>query len=234
MHIRRHPDPGWGPFFKRTISAQSHFIGCGIAFIGLIILMFFAGRTQSLEHLLACAVFGVSGMLVFGTSAVYHFLHDGFRISEKLMQILEDLDHAAIYIFIAGTYTPFLLNVVSQPWRTYLLIAVWSVAITGIAYTRYKPFLPRWAQHRGVYTGLFLVMGWTMLVRIGEVIENLSTVGLGLFLGGCLTYTIGALIYAFRWPRLFENVFGFHELWHLMVIFGFSFHYAMILGFYLP
>ena len=106
MHIQRHPDPGWGPFLKRTISAQTHLLGCVAALIGFVVLLVYAIRTQSSAHIAACTTLGLTGIIVFATSATYHFLHDGFRISEKLMQLLEDLDHFAIYLFIAGTYTP--------------------------------------------------------------------------------------------------------------------------------
>ena len=122
----------------------------------------------------------------------------------------------------------------APPWRTVLLVSIWVLAISGILYTRYKSILPRIFQHRGVYTGLFLLMGWTSLIRIGEIFENLTPVRFALLLAGGVTYSVGAIIYATKQQRLFVNVFGFHELWHIMVMLGFAFHYAMILSFYLP
>lgn len=232
MHIRRRPNSTLGLFIARTIAAQTHFLACIAAVVGLIFLVRFAIAKSQLGHVWACAIFGATAILVFATSAIYHFLHDGFHVSSRLERLLEDFDHFAIYLFIAGTYTPFLLNAVSEPWTTVLLIAIWSVAIIGILYTRFKSKLPSWAQHRFVYTGLFVLMGWTILVRIGEIVTRLSSTGLRLLIAGGISYSIGAVVYATRRPRLFVGVFGFHELWHVMVVLGFMFHYFMIASFY--
>ena len=183
-------------------------------------------------HFWSCLAFCIPGILVFATSAIYHFLSDGSQISNKLEKILENLDHFSIYLFIAGTYTPFLMNAVSGRWRTILLISIWVIAITGILYTFLKPKLPKLLQHRFVYTTLFVLMGWTIVIRIGEIIHRLNALELFFLLAGAFSYTIGAVIYATKRPRLFEGIFGFHELWHVMVLFGFCFHYLLILSFY--
>lgn len=233
MHVQRRPDHSMKMFFRRTIAAQSHLIGCAAAFAGLIVLLQMAVRNPEPRHFWACLLFGVTAVIVFATSALYHFLHDGYMISARLTKWLEDLDHFAIYLFIAGTYTPFLINAVSPPWDTILLFVVWGTGITGIVYTHFKARLPLWAQHRFVYTGIFLLMGWALIVRIDEVFRHLSRQGVVLLMGGAVAYTIGAVIYATQRPRLYAGVFGFHELWHLMVMVGFGFHYFLILNFYL-
>jgi hemolysin III len=157
---------------------------------------------------------------------------DGFQISKKLERRMEDFDHFAIFLFIAGTYTPFILNVIDPPWNSILLTVIWTVGAAGIVYTHLRPKLPKWAQHRMVYTGIFVLMGWTLVIRLGEALNHLSASGAFLLVAGGLSYTIGAVIYALKRPNLIPGVFGFHELWHVMVLAGYGFHYFLILNFY--
>lgn len=231
-HIHKHPSPKKRDFLKRTISAQLHLVGLIAATIGLMVLLHFARLKLQDNHFWACLAFGLTSILVFAASTVYHFLTEGFIISNGLSKIMEDLDHTAIFLFIAGTYTPFILNVIDSPWDKILLILIWTVGVSGIFYVHFKTQLPLWAQHRFVYTGLFVLMGWTAVIRLGEAFQNLSHSGSLLLIAGGLSYTIGAVIYAFKWPDPFKDIFGFHEIWHIMVILGYSFHYFMILNFY--
>jgi hemolysin III len=232
-YVRRHAEPGFKTFLRRTISAQLHFWAFIAALVGLVVLLRFAWTaTGQAKHVIACAAFGLTSVLLFAVSMTYHFLHDGFSISARLMHLFEELDHFAIYLFIAGTYTPFLLNAVAEPWTTILLASVWSIALIGTLYTRIKSRLPKWAQHRFAYTGLFLLMGWTILVRAGEIYNALNQTQLMLLLAGAASYTVGAVVYATERPSLFREVFGFHELWHTLVIGGFVPHYFLILHFY--
>ncbi len=183
-------------------------------------------------HFWACSVFLVTGSMVFLTSSVYHFLHDGYRISPELELLLEDFDHYCIYLFIAGTYTPFLLNAVDPTWRVFLLVGIWIIALMGIVYTKLKPHLFAILQSRAVYTGLFVVMGLLVVVRMGEIYSRLTADQLRLFFGGNLAYLIGAVGYVIRRPVLFHGLFGYHELWHFMVLAGATLHFACIYSFY--
>ena len=183
--------------------------------------------------MVACLIFGVTGFLVFASSALYHFCSDGFILSPQLEKLLNDFDHFSIYLFIAGTYTPFLINAVPQPWTKILLTMIWGIAFAGILYSYFKPRLPKWAQHRIISTTIFLLMGWTLAIRWDMIYTSLSPLTFWLLLGGGLSYSIGAVIYAFEWPDFVRGVFGFHELWHIMVMIGFAFHYFLILNFYL-
>jgi hemolysin III len=183
-------------------------------------------------HFYGTAVFGITAALVFGISAVYHFLHDGYELSPRLIELLEKFDQWAIYLFIAGTYTPFLLNVIASPWREILMVSVWAMALFGIFYTAFRDYLPRWAQSRIVYTMVFVLMGWTLLFRIGEVIEKTPPMALAFLLAGAAAYTIGAVVYITKKPKLFEGFFGFHELWHVFVTVGFICHFLMVGQFY--
>ena len=163
---------------------------------------------------------------------LYHFLSDGFVIAPRLERVLHDFDHIAIYVFIAGSYTPFIVNSISPANQTALLFAVWISALVGSLYTAFNHVLPQWARHRYVYTALYLVMGWILLFNIGEIARNSSRTSVFLLIAGGLSYSIGAVFYALKRPRLFEGLFGSHELWHVMVLLGYAFHFALIAGFY--
>jgi hemolysin III len=231
VHIRNHPQSTFRDFLKRTIAAQIHLVTCVAAIVGLWILLASA-QFHSVGDLISCIVFGATGILLFAVSTTLHFLSDGYEISPQLNSFLEIIDHTAIYLFIAGSYTPFLLNAVKPPWQNILLVAIWLIAIIGTIYTALREKLPPWARHRFVYTGLFVAMGWVLVVRVGEVFNRLDHLSAVLLVAGGVSYTLGAVGYATERPRLFHGVFGFHEFWHVMVAIGFAFHYFLILNFY--
>ncbi len=231
MKISRRHDSTSFVFFKRTIAAQIHFITFIFAFFGLVKLMPLSREHGQLEFW-GSILFGVTSMMVFGTSALYHFIHDGMHMGPALEDLMEKLDQFSIYLFIAGSYTPLMINVIASPWKEILLVTVWTLALLGIFYTALKHKLPKWAQSRIFYTGVFVLMGWTAVIRAGEVADNASVLTLQLLLTGALAYTIGAVVYVRKKPKLIEGFFGYHELWHAFVTLGFALHYLMILNFY--
>lgn len=231
MNVRRRGDHTVGLFWKRTVAAQLHALGCLAMAVGAFHLLPLA-RLVSPEHFWGCLSFVGTGLLLFLVSSLYHFLTDGYEGSNELHDFFENLDHFSIYLFIAGTYTPFLMNAVEKPWRVNLLIGIWSVALLGITYTWAKPRLPPMLRSRKVYTSLFVVMGWVLIVRIGEIVGHISAGSLAYLVGGGLAYSLGAYVYATKRPRLWAGVFGFHELWHLLVLVGATLHYFLILSFY--
>ncbi len=231
MAVSRRENHSWSLFLCQTIAAQIHVIGVLFFIIGSFILLPRAWA-HGVATTLACASFCITGFMVFAVSSVYHFLHDGYQISASLERKFENLDHFAIYLFIAGTYSPCLLHLVAEPWRSLLLILVWSLAIFGIIYTSVKPRLPQFLQSRILYTGLFILMGWTLLIRASEIYKALTHLQLLLFSGAAGTYTVGAVVYATRWPNHLTRYFGFHEIWHLTVLVAAVAHFIMILNFY--
>jgi hemolysin III len=220
-------------FFKRTIAAQIHLLAAGFALACFLYLACITFPLSEKKHFIAALVYGLPAVLVFSASAVYHFLADGFTITPRLEKWLDRCDHVAIYLFIAGTYTPIIINAVEPEARVMLLIVIWTIAAVGVFYTMFKTRLPTWAQHRYFYTMLFIFMGWTLLLRAGDIVRNLPQGAMPLLIGGALSYSIGAVIFATNRPKLFIGTFGAHELWHVMVIAGFTFHYFMILKFYI-
>ena len=231
MVVSRRENHSWSMFLRQTVAAQIHVVGALFFIIGSLILLPRAW-SHGFAATLACASFCITGFMVFAVSSVYHFLHDGYQISASLERKFENLDHFAIYLFIAGTYSPCLLHLVAEPWSSLLLILVWSLAIFGIIYTSVKPRLPQLLQSRMLYTGLFILMGWTLLIRASEIYKALDPVQLLLFLGAAGTYTVGAVVYATRWPNRLTRYFGFHEIWHLTVLVAAVAHFIMILSFY--
>jgi hemolysin III len=232
MKLMRRQDSTTPLFLKRTVAAQIHLLTFFSAFAGLVLLVPVAHAKGGELHFWGTLIFGLTAMLVFGISALYHFLHDGMHMSPALTELMEKLDQYAIYLFIAGTYTPFLLNVIASPWKEILMVSIWVIALAGICYTAFRHKLPLWAQSRVVYTSVFVLMGWTLLLRMGEVFERLSGLGIALLVCGALAYSIGAIVYVTKKPKLFQGFFGFHELWHAFVTMGFAFHYFMVFNFY--
>lgn len=230
--VSRRSDHTLRLFLRRTVAGQLHLIGCLVAAWGTFLLVRQAFERGSTPDVIACLIFGLSAVLVFTVSAVYHFLFDGYTITPELEAKLEDLDHYAIYLFIAGSYTVFILNTLSRVWQGLLIAGIWIFATVGILYTRFRMKLPRPLQSRLVYTGIFVLMGWTLVFKIGAIVRGLTPYGLWLLLGGGIAYSVGAICYATRRPRLFPGVFGFHELWHACVLIGFVLHYVLVFGFY--
>ncbi len=231
MRISKRIDHSTPLFFKRTIAAQTHFLTSLAAIIGLCFLLPMT-RNSTPIHFWGVLIFGLTAILVFTVSAVYHFIHDGFEISTELENFMERLDLYSIFLFIAGTYTPFLLNLVKSPWKETLMVLVWVMALFGIVYSAIKHRLPSWAQSRVVSTLVYVVMGWTLLIRVGEIWQNVPQTTALFFLAGSGAYTIGAVVYSTQKPKFNHKYFGFHELWHLLVTVGFMFHFAMVASFY--
>lgn len=164
-------------------------------------------------------VFGLSMAGLYAASAIYHSLHVG----ERAMLWLRKLDHSAIFLLIAGSYTPLAYFGLSGVWRDVVLYVVWGIALSGILLKLLTMRLPRW-----ISTLLYVAMGWLALIFVPQLSHNLPAAALWwLGVGGAL-YTAGAVVYATkRWnPK--PGVFGFHEIWHLFVLGGTGAHVAMM------
>lgn len=202
---------------REPVNALTHWGGAVAALLLLGPLLWWAH-----SHGLALwpfVVFGVSMALLYAASASYH----SFRVGERGLLWLRKLDHAGIFLLIAGTYTPVAYFGLHGVWRSVVLWVVWGIALAGITLKLFTMRLPRW-----VSTLLYLGMGWLALVFLPQLARNLPSAAIiWLAVGGAL-YTIGAIVYATkRWnPR--PGVFGFHEIWHLFVLGGTTAHVAMM------
>jgi hemolysin III len=172
-------------------------------------------------------VFALSLIALFGTSAAYHRLPWSAAARKRMKR----LDHSMIYILIAGTYTPFSLLVLHGVWSVVMLSVVWGGAATGVALKVASVDRLRAAARRlnAVAGALYIILGWLAILTLPQIVRTLPWPGtMLLFLGGVF-YTAGAVIFARGRPDPAPAVFGYHEIWHSMVIGGSACHYAMIL-----
>ena len=201
---------------KDPVSGYSHLIGAVLAFAGTIAL---AQKADGACQMSAFLIFGASAILLYGTSAWYHlFGSPGGKIG-----LVRKLDHAFIYVLIAGTFTPFCLILAGGFWGATLFAAVWILAGIGAAAVFFPSF---WKSFpRGAATGLYLLMGWIGATLIYPLRKHPAAIAL-LLLGG-IFYTIGAIIYAIKKPNPSKAV-GFHELFHFFVLAGTFVHFYCI------
>ena len=205
-------------FLKQTVAAQIHAWGALGSLIAVVVLGF---RTFShgWHHLVWSTIFGLSAVLLFSASALMHFFCDGYRISKRFAEVLENFDKFCIHILIAGTYTAIVGISLVDPLRTQMLIAVWTFAFFGVIYTLFYKRLPGFFRSRIVYTSQFLVMGWLVLFCIHDMMAVLSETQIGFVFAGGSLYSIGAFIYVMERPNPMRH-FGYHEIWHSFVVLG--------------
>ncbi|HXV96638.1 MAG TPA: hemolysin III family protein [Gaiellaceae bacterium] len=175
--------------------------------------------TSGSRERLAVAAFGGCLVLTFGVSALYHRVD--WRPAAK--RVMRRLDHASIYLLIAGTYTPYGLLVLSGAWQFSILGVVWIGAALAIVQRLFWLDAPRWVP---VAAGIFL--GWVGIVALPQIIEASGLHGTALVAAGGLLYTLGAVVYAFQWPDVSPTVFGFHELFHVLTVLAASCQFAAV------
>ena len=197
-------------FGEELANALSHGLGFLLATASLPILVVFAVQRGSTIDVVAASVFAGTAMLLYFVSMLYHALPLG-----RAKRVLNRLDHAAIYVFIAGSYTPFTLGVLRGGWGWALFGVVWGIAAVGVAAKLFNRL-----QHPWWSTGLYVGMGWVALVAIVPLIERMPAGGLAWLVGGGLAYTAGAVVFMFD-SRL---RFG-HFVWHLFVLVGSACHF---------
>ena len=169
------------------------------------------------EIKVASAVFGVTASLVFGVSAVYHT-----RTWEpRARGLLKRLDHATIFLLIAGTYTPFTLLLLSDRNATILLSIVWVGALLGVAFRVLWVGAPRW-----LYVPVYVALGWAAAFWLGDFATGAGPAVLTLILVGGALYSIGGLVYGIKRPNPSPRWFGFHEVFHTLTIAAFAAHYV--------
>ncbi len=162
----------------------------------------------------------VAGLLIlFGVSATYHIPY----WDTKPRALLKRIDHSAIFIFIASTFTPICLLALPEASGRQLLIIIWSVAVLGVNQAIFWPKAPRWLT-----ATMYVVMGWLALPYVGELKQTLGTVKIIFIIVGGVVYTVGAVFYALKKPNFKPGFFGYHELFHLLTIIGAFLHFVVI------
>lgn len=197
------------PSIKPLLRGWFHALAA-IAAIVLTIFLCILSR-KDLPRLLSMLIFGLCMIELYTVSALYHI----GTWKNTVRQRFRALDHANIFLFIAGTYTPLCFNILSGWIRPALLITIWTLAFLGITLTLFTFHLPRW-----ISTALYIAMGWIALLALPAFLAVVPWTAVATLVAGGLLYTIGAIIYALRRPNPFPRIFGFHEIFHLFVIAG--------------
>lgn len=166
----------------------------------------------------ASVIYSVSLIGQYGVSALYHTR----MWSRQKYLLLRRIDHAAIFVLIAGTATPICLLKLKNASGLHLLSIFWLVAIIGMFMTTMKTHAPKWARSL-----LYVAMGWIGILYFPEIKSSLDTTNIQLLIIGGVTYTLGAVIYALKWPDPFPSVFGYHEVFHVLVVLGSGFHFFL-------
>jgi hemolysin III len=165
------------------------------------------------------AVFALSGVLLFGVSAVYHRFH----WQERTRVVLKRLDHANIFLLIAGSYTPIAMLTLPSPTDWILLSVIWGGALLGIAFRVFWLGAPRW-----LYVPIYLALGWAAVAFMGQIWAANAATAI-LTIAGGLAYTVGAVFYGLKKPNPFPGHFGFHEIFHVCTVIAFGCHWTGIL-----
>ncbi len=208
---------------REPVNGLTHLFTAVAAVPGLAVLVWVS--RDSLPKQLSLFVYGASLVLMFSSSAAYHLV----AARPRVMQWLRKLDHSAIYVLIAGTYTPICLHFFDGAWRWGVLGVVWAMAVIGVTVKLFIIKAPRW-----VTAGIYLLMGWLSLVALKEMLSAMPAGALaGLFAGG-LFFTLGAVVYITKRLDFVPGVFGFHEVWHIFVILGCLSHFIVIAAFVAP
>jgi len=207
---------------KPRLRGVSHFYGFFVAIVAGVVLVATApGGTATF----AAAVYATTLAGMFGASALYHRGDWSPAQARRLLQ----LDHTAIFLLIAGTYTPIALLAMSGTLQVVTLTAVWVVAAAGIGFE----WLPVPAP-RGYVTTVYLALGWIGAFAFPPLWEHTGALGVALIAGGGISYTIGAIVHAARRPDPWPDVFGYHEIFHVFVILAAALHYCAIAFLVLP
>ncbi|MEM7275178.1 MAG: hemolysin III family protein [Actinomycetota bacterium] len=165
------------------------------------------------------AVYALSLMALFGTSAAYHLL----ARTEKTQRLMRRADHSMIFVMIAGTYTPVCLLALPRSWGIPILVTIWVAAASGVAIKLLAgPWLLR------ISNLLYLLLGWIAIGALPVILRYLTTTEFTLLAIGGVLYTIGAILFALRVPRLVPSTFGYHEVWHGFTVLAAMAHFAMV------
>ncbi len=206
--------------FREPFSGFSHMIGAIISLLGLCFLLFVQLYTNNynLYTLISTVIFGISLILLYTASSVYHLT----IAKESIINILRKIDHAMIFVLIAGTYTPICLVLLETPIKYYMLSSIWGIAIVGILFKVYWIDCPSWLS-----SSIYIVMGWMAIFIFNPLSKVVSSNGLLILVLGGVLYTIGGVIYCLE-RKGKHRTFGAHEIFHIFVLLGSITHYYFI------
>ncbi len=201
---------------REPFNALSHLVAAVLVLAGTAALIFASWPHPAAW--LSFLVFGAGAIFLYISSAVYHW-------TPKVIPGLQKLDHTAIYVMIAGCYTPLCVLLLTGSVGWWVLAAQWGLAITGVVLTLTMAKPPTWVR-----LVLYLVMGWMALPFASQVIAKSGWDSMAWLIAGGLFYTVGVIFYASRKPKLWPGVFSSHELWHCFVMAGTACHFMLMLA----
>ena len=198
--------------YEEIANAVSHMVGATLALISAVVLIMHGIKTKSAVVVTSFAIFGAGLVIMYTVSSIYHALHNN-----KAKQVFQILDHSAIYILIAASYTPFLLLVVKSKAGYIIFFIQWLICIFGIAFK--SLYVEKYVLFS---TLLYIVMGWMIMFVWRDLIANISQQSLILlFIGGVL-YTLGTIFYMWSWFKYH------HFIWHIFVLLGSVAHFFAV------
>ncbi|WP_255437567.1 hemolysin III family protein [Thalassobacillus sp. CUG 92003] len=197
---------------EEIANAITHGIGALLSLVALVILIVFTSLHGNIWHIVSVSIYGTTMLVMFVSSTLVHSFPAG-----KLKDLFEIFDHSAIYLFIAGTYTPILLVSIRSPLSWTLFGVVWGIAVVGIIFKVF--FVKRFVV---LSTLFYVLMGWLVVLAWGPITAQISSTGVTYLVIGGLFYTVGAIFYVWR-------SFPFHHMvWHLFVLGGSLLHFCFI------
>ena len=200
-------------YHGERFNSISHLVGAALALIGMVLLVGYASAQGDPWKIVSFSIYGVSLFLLYSLSTLYHSLRG------RAKEIFQKLDHVAIYLLIAGTYTPFTLVTLRGAWGWTLFVIIWGLAILGIIVdSRHKD------GSRAIQMVIYLLMGWLILIAMKPLVQALPTGALVLLVLGGVFYTSGIIFYAID-----KRMKHAHGIWHLFVLAGSISHYLAVL-----
>ena len=204
---------------KPRLRGRLHQYAFFVALVCGVVLSSIALSRPGIESFVSCLIYSLTVCGLFGISALYHR-----RVwSERGYQIMRRADHSMIFIFIAGTYTPFCIELLSPAKATLMLSLIWGGALGGVALKTIWPHLPRWAG-----APLYLALGWGAVAILPDVLHRGGVACLVLLAVGGVIYSLGAVFYALRRPNPWPPVFGHHEFFHACTLVAALCHHIAI------
>ncbi|MFA6979770.1 MAG: hemolysin III family protein [Ignavibacteriaceae bacterium] len=205
--------------FRDPISGLTHFIGVLLAIVGSFLLLTRENGGETIYHTISFLIFSVALVLLYSISTLYHWL----PLSDKNLILFRKIDHIMIFVFIAASNTPICLVSIRGTWGWSIIAGVWLFTLGGFFLKIFWLNAPRY-----LYTSIYLLMGWMIVVAIYPLTKVMQTNGIVLLALGGIFYSIGAVIYAMKKPDILPGKFGFHEIFHLFIMAGSFSHYLMM------
>ncbi len=202
---------------SERVASFSHLFGAFTSVIGLIILLIATWSRWDLFFV--SLIYGLGAICLFLASGIYHWQ----KREENAVNIWRKLDHVAIFIMIAGTYTPMCYVYLEGVWLWSIVSVQWACVAAGLFF---KVFYMR--APRIISPVLYLLMGWMAVIPMNILWYGMSTLSFTLLVGGGVAYSVGAVMYAIKKPNPFPGIFGFHEIFHIFILLGAVLHYFMV------